>query len=97
MTDSLEAEGYAREIARRVQAARKNAGLNVGDKIQLALQINKKISLLLEKSGQIDYIEQKTNSSELQILELNKEISGYEHKAEDKIKDYAIVILFNKV
>jgi len=97
MSDELEAEGFAREIARRVQEARKKASLRVGDKIELVLQLNKKIASLLEKFEQTDYIEQKTNAVKFEIADLKKEIKGYKNKAEDKIRDDAIVIFFNKI
>jgi len=38
LTDELRAEGVAREIVRHIQAARKDAGLNIDDRIKLSLK-----------------------------------------------------------
>lgn len=43
ITPELEAEGYARDIVRLVQQARKDAGLNVADRIKLILKVNDKL------------------------------------------------------
>jgi isoleucyl-tRNA synthetase len=39
LTDDLKREGYARELVRAIQAARKKAGLAPGDKIRLSLSV----------------------------------------------------------
>lgn len=39
ITPELEAEGYARDLIRTIQDERKNAGLNVGDRIALTLTV----------------------------------------------------------
>ena len=39
LTPELEAEGYARDLIRSIQDARKAAGLNVGDRIVLGLTV----------------------------------------------------------
>ncbi len=39
VTSELEAEGYARDLIRQIQDARKSAGLNVGDRIVLELTV----------------------------------------------------------
>jgi isoleucyl-tRNA synthetase len=40
LTDAIEAEGYAREVIRRVQEARKELGLDVNDRIVLGLDVD---------------------------------------------------------
>lgn len=42
LTDELEAEGTARDVIRAVQQARKDAGLNVSDRIELTLAADEK-------------------------------------------------------
>lgn len=49
VTDELRSEGVAREVIRSVQNARKNAGLNVDDRISLSLKTdNKDLSRAIE-------------------------------------------------
>jgi len=44
ITPELEAEGLARDIVRMIQQARKDADLNVSDKIRLHISANEKIA-----------------------------------------------------
>lgn len=48
MTPALEAEGFAREIMRKVQAERKNAGLQKGDMIELTFFCESSLARMLE-------------------------------------------------
>jgi isoleucyl-tRNA synthetase len=92
LTPELESEGYAREISRKVQAARKKAGLIKQDKIKLNLQTSKKLDLLLE--NQITFIKERVNATEITFEEEGKE---HEHSVEDKIKKEEIKISFEKI
>jgi len=92
MTPELEAEGYAREISRKVQAARKKAGFVKSDKIKLNITLNDKLDKLIE--SQKYFIKERVNAQEVSIGE-DKE--NYKHKSEDKIKGNEIKISFNKI
>lgn len=60
MTPALEAEGFAREIARRIQAARKDAGLSKEDRIELVLSCSNDLKKKLEM--QKEFILERTGS-----------------------------------
>jgi isoleucyl-tRNA synthetase len=94
MTPELESEGYAREISRRVQAARKKAGLQKTEKIELAIQCDELLIKLL--SSQKKMLQERTNSSALKLASLKETIS-YKNKNEEKIKNKKVVISFNKI
>jgi len=94
MTSELEAEGYAREISRKVQAARKNAGFVKTDFIKLAIVVDESIKKYL-----LDYkyfISERVNAKEILLNNKIKE-SDYKNKTEDKIKGKEIKIFFDKV
>ena len=76
MTPELEAEGYSREIARKVQAERKNAGLQKGDLVILYIDCDKELQGMLEKNKK--FLMDRTNAKEL-------------HFGGDKISDEQIV------
>ena len=92
MTPELEAEGYAREISRKVQDSRKKAGLVKTDKINLNFIVDDNFKRIIEK--QIDFIRDRTNSKK--IL-LNSDEKDYKHQFEEKIKDRYLKILFTKI
>ncbi len=92
LTPELEAEGYAREISRKVQDSRKKAGLVKTDRIKLNLVVDDSFKKIIEK--QSGFVRERTNSRELSI---NAEEKSYKNKFEDKIKDKKIKILFNKL
>jgi len=83
ITPKLEAEGYAREISRKVQAFRKNMGLNKKDKINLTIVTDDKFINILK--NQKEFIKERTNSKKLKIVATNKE--RFKKKIDFKIKD----------
>lgn len=58
ITPELEAEGRARDMVRMIQQARKDAGLNVGDRIALGLDVPENFKAALATHG--DYIAEQT-------------------------------------
>ena len=93
ITKELEEEGFAREISRKIQDARKKAGLVKKDKINLAIVTD----LQLEK--QKKFIKERTHADKILILKEIKDIEekSYKNKDETKIKDEKIKILFTKL
>ncbi len=93
MTPELEEEGYAREIARKVQDARKKAGLVKKDKIGLVILTD------LNLKNQEKFIKERTNAEKILISKKieNPKEKKYKNKKEEKIKGKKIKILFNKL
>jgi isoleucyl-tRNA synthetase len=63
LTPTLREEGLARDIVRRVQDARKNAGLEIEDRITLTYQAGKSLSTVFEAMG--EYIAEETLAVEV--------------------------------
>lgn len=95
LTPELEAEGFAREISRKVQALRKEKGLVKENKIDLFIEIkDDKLRALV--STQEDMIQERTNSEDIEIgKEVKKKVFVAESK--DKIRGKEISIFFNKL
>jgi isoleucyl-tRNA synthetase len=93
-TDELEAEGYAREIMRRIQSLRKKAGLVKSDKITLHIKVDEELKQMLE-SWQ-SQIQEKVGAENIRIDVLEP---GRKHAFEtaEKIKDFEVKIAFDKV
>jgi isoleucyl-tRNA synthetase len=89
MTPELEAEGYAREVSRKIQAMRKTAGLVKEDRIKLSV-VSSELQGMLE--GHKTFIMERVGAAEL-VFEDGK----YKHIEESKIKGKVINIMFSKV
>jgi len=93
ITPELEAEGYAREISRKVQALRKKAGLVKKEKIELVIVGEENFIETLKK--QKSFIKQRTNAKKIELT--NREPKKKFTKiSEEKIRKQKIKILFNK-
>ena len=71
LTPELEAEGYAREISRNIQAFRKKLGLNKKEFVETYIIVDEKFQKILQKKK--NFIKNRTNSSKLDIVTTTKE------------------------
>jgi len=92
-TEELEAEGYAREVMRRIQSLRKDSGLNKTDSISLFIQAEEDLVKMLSKHE--DIIKEKVGAKKLKISE---EPPAKKHKftSKEKVKDYKFELFFDK-
>ncbi len=96
MTDELETEGYARELSRAVQSARKNAGLVKSDRINL--KIFTRENFVNRMKSQEKFIAERTGSKKIEIIEISD--GKNKKKSENiklKIKDIDFKIYFAKI
>ena len=66
ITPELEAEGYTREIARKIQAERKNMGLKTGEMIKMRINCDEDLRKKLEMN--LDFLKDRTNCSEIRFV-----------------------------
>lgn len=90
ITPELEAEGYAREVSRHVQAFRKKLGLQKKDKIELMIFVEDDFKDILEKNK--NFIEERTNSKTLNFESVTTGKEKFKNKTNFKIKDKEGVI-----
>ncbi len=83
MTPELEAEGYARELSRKIQEFRKQLGLEKKDKVKTFVIVDAEFENILEK--QKKFISERTNSKKLEFVTTGKE--RFKNKTDFKIKD----------
>jgi len=89
-SDELDAEGYAREIMRRVQQMRKDAGMQKSDKASVYIQTD--AAEMLEKWK--TKIEEKCGA--LVKLGGADPVKKHEHVAEEKVKDKSFRLFLDK-
>ena len=85
ITPELEAEGYAREISRKVQEFRKELGLEKKDKIKLFVSTDDKLKKILEKNK--EFIMERTNSSKFDITEESENKENFKNKISFNIRE----------
>ncbi len=91
-TTDLDAEGYAREIMRRVQALRKKAGLQKNDDIKLCVNITTELLEMIEQFE--DELKAKCGVKELHIGE---EQVSFAHIDDAKIKAFKVWLSLEKM
>ena len=94
ITEELEAEGYAREVSRRVQEARKKAGLERSDLIEM--HIEAKESLLEMLAPWSKSIKDKCNAKQLR-LDAMPPTKKHTHRSTEQVKDEIFSIHFDVV
>ena len=87
----LNNEGFAREITRRIQQARKEKGLIKSDSIKLYI----KTSMSEELNNWLEQIQIKVGAENI-IISNDEPQEIYENTFVEKVKDQEIIILFNK-
>jgi len=91
ITEELELEGLSRDLVRLIQNCRKQADLNISDRINLFIQTNNtKLQKAIEHYS--DYIKEQTLGLDIQINSNTKS----EFSFEEKLEDSKIQIGFNK-
>ncbi len=96
LTPELEAEGYAREVSRKVQTFRKKLGLEKKDRIELQILVGKELGEILEKNK--NFIKERTGSKKLEVFTdaQNKTKENFKNKINFSIKDKRGEIIITK-
>ena len=94
-TDELEAEGYAREVMRRIQASRKEAGLQKSDRISLFLKVDEDLREMLDKWEK--QIQEKVGAEKIKISSELGPAKKYKNNSKEKVKGKEFEIWFDKV
>ncbi len=95
LTPELLAEGYAREIMRKVQSMRKNAGLVKENEIELEIYGDSELLKMIK--GQEKSIKEKVNARKIVLKDTKEESKGLKFLEEDKIKDKTVKVGFNVI
>jgi isoleucyl-tRNA synthetase len=94
LDDKLEAEGFSREIMRRIQSLRKKADLTKQDRITLFIRTDEELKEMLE--SHIKSIKEKVGASVIKISTLQP-TKKHKFRSKEKIKDKQFELFFDKV
>ena len=94
LTPELEAEGYSREVMRKVQALRKKSGLEKKDRIILFVKTDEDLIDGLNKFSSL--IKERVGADRLKIA-TEEPAKKHKHYSKEKIKIYSFEIWFDKV
>ncbi|MBU1704331.1 MAG: class I tRNA ligase family protein, partial [Nanoarchaeota archaeon] len=94
MTEELEAEGYSREVMRRVQALRKDAGLEKVDRVILYIKADEEMAGMLSKY--VEQIQEKVGADKIKIDHVDP-ARKHAHHSVEKIKGNEFGIWLDKV
>jgi isoleucyl-tRNA synthetase len=89
VSEELEREGYVRELMRRVQSARKSAGLEKTDSIDLFIQVDD-----LELDSYEDQIASKVGASSVELT-ASKPSRSFKHSSKETIRGKEFLIAFS--
>ncbi len=91
LSHQLKEEGWMRDLVRRIQRGRQDAGLDPKDDIILAIEGDDEISSLVERKR--EKFKKEVNASEIGI----KSLKNYDIDFETKVSDYKVRITLRKV
>ena len=94
LTDKLEAEGYAREVTRRIQVLRKEAGLKKSQFVTVFIKTDEASVAMLEDWD--DQIKLKVGSRKMKIS-VNKPSKKHAQSSKEEIKGKSFEIYLSKV
>jgi isoleucyl-tRNA synthetase len=92
--EDLEAEGYSRELMRRIQELRKKAGLQKKDPISLFIKTDPDLRDMLNNFFSI--IKEKVGASTLKISDLNPS-KKHKFESKEKVRDKKFELFLDKV
>lgn len=95
LNKELMAEGYAREIIRRVQSRRKEASLKKSDSISLQISADKEIIELISNEALKSLIKDRVGASELELKPLEEKEENEKNPSLFNIKGKQVKISFN--